>query len=498
MRNITIAAPICQKEPILREYLQSLEALDHEDCSISYIFADDGQPGNLLQDFAARHPNTILLDGEGDGHYVRSEKTHHWQEALIWKVARLKDRILGEVRQRGFDYVFFVDSDLVLQPPTLLHLLRLEKDIVAEVYWTKWSPDEPALPQVWLGGQYRLFARVDGEVLTEQEAVRRQCAFLRMLRQPGLYPVGGLGACTLISRRAVMAGVSFARIDNLDLVGEDRHFCVRAAVLGFELFADTAYPPFHIYRESELGILHAQRTILNATRPPLRGKITLAMLVRNEADRFLERVLRHAAGYVDHIVVLDDASTDTSAEICRQAAGSVPLTLLSNALPAFANEITLRKQLWDLAVNAGNEWILILDADELFEDEIAAAIRNLIAHEDCDAVCFRLYDMWTETQYRDDRWWRAHHVYRPFLVRYRDTAAYTWHETPQHCGRFPCNLSSARMALSDIRLRHLGWQRAADRITKYERYSALDPKGCYGSREQYESILDPQPHLCKW
>lgn len=80
----------------------------------------------------------------------------------------------------------------------------------------------------------------------------RQLHFLNTLRRPGIYEVGGLGACTLISRRALEAGANFSKIKNLSLTGEDRHFCVRAAVLGFPLYVDTHLPAYHIYRNKDL------------------------------------------------------------------------------------------------------------------------------------------------------------------------------------------------------------------------------------------------------
>src|SRR5690606_16569030 len=42
---------------------------------------------------------------------------------------------------------------------------------------------------------------------------------------------------------------------NISFWGEDRHFCIRAQALGFDLFVDTNYPAFHIYREDDLQVL---------------------------------------------------------------------------------------------------------------------------------------------------------------------------------------------------------------------------------------------------
>ena len=51
------------------------------------------------------------------------------------------------------------------------------------------------------------------------------------------------------------------------------------------------------------------------------SKCVGALLARNEAapDRYLKRVLANAKTFCDEIVVLDDGSTDTTAQVCRDA-----------------------------------------------------------------------------------------------------------------------------------------------------------------------------------
>ena len=43
------------------------------------------------------------------------------------------------------------------------------------------------------------------------------------------------------AKKALKAGVNFNLLDNVSFWGEDRHFCVRAVALGFDLFVDTVY-----------------------------------------------------------------------------------------------------------------------------------------------------------------------------------------------------------------------------------------------------------------
>ncbi|MFZ5652170.1 MAG: glycosyltransferase [Bacillota bacterium] len=517
MKKILIASPVKQKPQILKEFLWSLDRLEKKGLIVEYSFIDDNEEGSaLLREFASGRDNVTIISGGSLDSYRCDETTHHWREDLIWKVAMYKDRFIRKAGEGGFDFLFLVDSDLVLNPQTLVHLAGLGKDIVSEVYWTRWEPEMIPLPQVWMGDQYRLHHKKRGEVPDDAEIGLRQAEFLEMLKRPGTYRVGGLGACTLISRRAISMGVSFSEIYNLDLIGEDRHFCIRAAALGLDLYADTHYPPYHIYRESELeglkeykarnfpeehgpGAKRAKKNAPPRQRKPRKGsRITLAMLVRNESGRYLEAVLGQAAHYITGAVILDDASTDGTPEICKKILRGIPLELISNRVPLFHNEILLRKQLWELAVSTSPDWILILDADEVFEDRAVKELPLLAADPGAQACAFRLYDMWTHGHYREDAHWSAHLHHRVFMVRNIPGFPCRWRETPQHCGRFPVNVNDLRVVQSHLRIKHLGWMRPADRLSKYFRYRELDPGARYGVASQYLSILDPKPNLVPW
>jgi SAM-dependent methyltransferase len=163
-----------------------------------------------------------------------------------------------------------------------------------------------------------------------------------------------------------------------------------------------------------------------------------------------------------------------------------------NHVSKFSNEIELRKQQWKETLDTNPEWILTLDADEIFDGDLRTLDLN---DPKVNAYYFRLFDMWDEHHYRDDKFWSAHTTYRPFLVRHDPKLEYVWKETAQHCGRFPSTISSLSHQPSVIRLKHLGWAKEHDRKAKYDRYMKLDPNGTFGWKEQYESILDPAPNL---
>ncbi|WP_406543585.1 glycosyltransferase family 2 protein [Clostridium ljungdahlii] len=488
--------------------------------------------------------------------------------------------------------------------------------------------------------EYSFVNKERNEILSQDEFNKKYTDFIEKLKKPGVYEVGGLGACTLISKEAIEKGVNFNKIYNLSFWGEDRHFCIRAAALGLKLYVDTTYPAYHIYRkdnlekieefknkcicdinkslyidnftrnflknfysydynninkfdvnkylcsayadkfnkdknniikyilekklicninildintdkininENKINIickfqlenksitedstkificnlqLNNQTMLIeninftNNDNKPLFGynildlleeririnkdkknKITLAMLIRNESGKFLERVLTHAAKYVDNVVILDDASEDNSVEICKKVFENMALTLVQNKKHGFNNEVILRKQLWEITASTNPDWILFLDADEIFEDRICKVIRELINQPNFDYYAFRLYDMWDENHYREDFYWKSHKYYRPFLIRYQPNFNYNWQEKPLHCGRIPENIFSLPGCICYVKLKHLGWSTKELRQSKYIRYLKADPEGKYGILEQYKSILDENPRLIKW
>lgn len=258
--RVLIGSPVHQKPAVLEAFLQGLAELDRTALDLSFCFVDDNadpSSSELLTSFCEDEEDVTVLRGASGDSYLCNETTHHWSEHLMWKVARFKDDIIATAMLGNFDHLFLVDSDLVLHPATVAHLASLGVDIVSEVFWTRWTPDGRELPQVWMYDQYDLIPRRRDEQLSAEEAVLRHNGVLELLRQPGLYQVGGLGACTLLSRAALLTGVNFREIPNITLTGEDRHFCIRAAALGLPLYADTRHPPLHLYRESDLSRVDA-------------------------------------------------------------------------------------------------------------------------------------------------------------------------------------------------------------------------------------------------
>ncbi|BCZ46682.1 hypothetical protein psyc5s11_27490 [Clostridium gelidum] len=233
---------------------------------------------------------------------------------------------------------------------------------------------------------------------------------------------------------------------------------------------------------------------------PAGNTITLAVSVRNEADRFLKGMLTHAMQYVSNIVILDDDSTDNTVEVCEEILKNFPHKIYKNDEPMIMNlkESENKKKLWDLTIKENPDWILLLDADELFEDWGISVLPQIINDVNFDAYYFKIYHMWEDDEhYRVDGLWKPVD-FRIYLLRYQPNYEYEWYNMELHSYRHPYNVYNMPGCYCYARLRHYGHFTKEIRNAKYEKYKLLDPNAIYVPKSHYDSILEENPILEKF
>lgn len=223
-------------------------------------------------------------------------------------------------------------------------------------------------------------------------------------------------------------------------------------------------------------------------------RIIGGLLVKNEADRWLSEFLASFKILCDEIIVLDDCSTDNTVEICSIYSDKVYLCHKSY----WENEeFKVREKLFELCLNEAsiNDWIIILDADELINEPLALKEFMKNVPIECNGFGLKLYDMWDDEHYRSDEYWTAHKRIWQMATRKKDIE-YTFRKSKLHCGRLPL-LEDKIIYNEKFYIKHMGWSTEKDRQFKYDRYIKCDPKGVYGWLDQYKSILDKNPNLIK-
>lgn len=225
-------------QAVLQSFLEGLAWQDRAGVEVSYAFVLHNPVGyeeEMIRKILGADVYTETIETPG-GPARRGRFTHFWGENTVAVVSKAKNLLIQRAIAHDVDYIFFCDSDQVLQPGTLKRLLSLHVDIVGEILWTKWRLNENERPNAWDFNEYEF--RADKE---------------RELREPGVYDVGFVGGCVMMSKAAMLAGVDYRLIPNLTYWGEDRHFGIRAAVHGFQMKVDTTLPAYHIYRDDDLA-----------------------------------------------------------------------------------------------------------------------------------------------------------------------------------------------------------------------------------------------------
>jgi len=183
-------------------------------------------------------PAECVLSLEGLSENATGYEEHNWSATGTSRIADIRNAAIMQTINGDYTHLFLVDADLVLQTNTITELVKTDLTVVSEVFWSKWQIQDPWLPNVWEKNPYRFE--------TSQSILN--------LREPGLYRVGGLGACTLINADMLRSirSVNYTNVPGYDMWGEDRHFAMRCAVAGVPLTASTYNPPFHVYRREML------------------------------------------------------------------------------------------------------------------------------------------------------------------------------------------------------------------------------------------------------
>ena len=232
--RVLIGAPLRQDPGIFREYLKAIDGLILPDgVTVDRFFIANGADPACLEMLKPHEYD--VRDDLAPTAYTAGEKNHTWTLYDMLKMCELRSILTDAVRDGGYDYLFSIDTDVIVQPETLETLLSRSVPIVTEVFWTR-SDSGFEWANAWQADNYGV---------TVEDFAR--------WKTPGFYPVGMAGACTLIHRSVFEAGVSYRQIPNVQkaLIGEDRHFCVRAACAGFSQWLDTTCPARHLYRLSE-------------------------------------------------------------------------------------------------------------------------------------------------------------------------------------------------------------------------------------------------------
>jgi glycosyltransferase involved in cell wall biosynthesis len=191
-------------------------------------------------------------------------------------------------------------------------------------------------------------------------------------------------------------------------------------------------------------------------------KVLGLMRVRNEA-RWLEASLR-AQHFCDHIVLLDDNSTDETKAICDEFDGSV--SYLKKLHDHGYEEGPDREYLaWYAGKFHYPDWICSMDGDEVLLEDTWDRVMPQLDNPDVHVIDVLNLHLWdNDFTVRVDGAWR--YQYRQRFWRFKQ-GPLTY--TKDHCS-IPNEITERPFTNVGVRMLHYGNLHAADRKRRYERY----------------------------
>ncbi|MCP1421782.1 hypothetical protein [Paenibacillus xylanexedens] len=208
MKNVFIGSPVRNRAWIMERHLQSLEQQAVQKHYMYILNDSEDQTEHILD----CHQIPYLTHNLGRTYgYIRGQYSYH-------HLALLRNMLLDEFLKSDCDYLFSIDTDIIIPEGSLRQLMDNDKDICAMLI-----RNHPKLKAH--------NAMIGGKHISEFKA--------------GLFPVELTGAVYLIKREVIEAGVRYGSHPT----GEDAPFCEQARRLGFELFVDTRLRPVHAYAE---------------------------------------------------------------------------------------------------------------------------------------------------------------------------------------------------------------------------------------------------------
>jgi glycosyltransferase involved in cell wall biosynthesis len=227
--KILIHTPISNRAWILPEWFAAVRGQSWPHDEIDLLFDVNDSPDEtlaLLRQYEREKHGFRFLITERSWSELKMPD-HQWNGERYIRMRRMRNDALEVGRNGDYDFIFSLDSDVILHDSdTLAHLIEVNVPIIAGVFMSTWgNPEATPLPNVWEKGMNEMSDEFLEQVPKPEPHVH--------------WRVGGLGACTLIRHDVWEKGVNYTEVYNLPsgYRGEDRDFCVRAAVAGFTMLA---------------------------------------------------------------------------------------------------------------------------------------------------------------------------------------------------------------------------------------------------------------------
>lgn len=230
-KKILITAPVHQNIAVFREYLFSL----------SHLFVPNGYETYFyfylhncseLKKLLKENQYEEILDNSKYEYFSHEFKNENYSALSYMRTAPLQ-----KAREENYDYIFSVDSDVLVHPKCLQYLLEDNQDIVGMINWSKTLSGDKIVPNCYDLEYWRWW---------EDNSI---------LKQKGVYERGIISATVLLGPRIIQnEKINYYPIPNIECSQwEDYALSLKAhiAIPDLKMSLDTRLPCRHLYREKD-------------------------------------------------------------------------------------------------------------------------------------------------------------------------------------------------------------------------------------------------------
>lgn len=226
---VMIGCPVRDRDWILPLYLHYLLKLNYEKNRIVLCFILNDSTDStevILKDFAREYGSLymkvlLLKYNTGAPKDARSSSVRKY---IYKNLSDIRNQLLLQAREWGVDYLYSVDSDIMLLPDSLNKLIDSNKPIISAFIWNDVTKTAPNIMKI----------KVDNEGFL---------VFDHYLDYPtdSLFECDVTGAVYLLNKEVVRK-VRY----HYHVQGEDIGFCVDAKLQGFSIWCDSSIQCSHI------------------------------------------------------------------------------------------------------------------------------------------------------------------------------------------------------------------------------------------------------------
>ena len=239
MKKILITTPVYQNIKIFKEYLWSLNRLEipegYEIHKYFYLYN-----ANNIKKFLKFNEYEIF---NNEIELKKQDTDYIWKQKNYDAISQMRTKALVKAREENYDYIFSVNSDIILHKKTLIDLISENKEIISKIYWTSYDKENPwnMIPNCY-----------DERDRNHKMIYRNPLIHYKFI---GTYEVGVTYGATLISSKVFNEPlIDYYPIKVLSSSFlEDYSFCVKCKCIfpKLKIYINTLHPGKHLCTEED-------------------------------------------------------------------------------------------------------------------------------------------------------------------------------------------------------------------------------------------------------